>query len=673
MKNDDFEQLVIQRTSQLEAANKELSAEIEIRKKSEEKLLLENDSFLKLFSAMPIGILLLDCEMDIVHANQAIYSMLLSTPNEVVGRSAGGGLGCIHSFETLKGCGFSNSCPPCALRNGIKQIIEGGHSVQGAEMNLNLMINEKPQKRCFSVSTEPIDIDGHLHVIVTLDDITDRKKTEEALQESEKRISTILETEPECVKIFDLNGSLIYMNPAGLNMIGADDLSQVIGQSVLPLIDEEYRKAFAELIIETLNGGGGKMEFQVTGLKGKKIWLETNSVPLRLQNEEITGVLGITRDITDRKKVEKKLKKSLSLVTATLESTVDGILVVDKKRIVRRFNKKFVDLWRISAEMMSTRNDQTLLASVLNQLSKPEIFLRKVEDLYLTDDEFFDLVEFKDGRVFEFYSQAQELDGESIGRVWSFRDVTERKKAEESLKENKNQLEELNATKDRLFSIIGHDLRSPIASVKQLIELILSDYDLTDTKSISELLQIIQQTTSTTYDLLENLLAWANSQRDDVVFMPTKVNLYEIINACILLLDESAKSKNISIHNQISPNQLVYADQNMLMAILRNLLTNAIKFTHPYKNIYLSVIDNEIDITISVKDEGVGISSENLDKLFKSTEYLTTYGTSGEKGTGLGLLLCKEFVEKHGGRIWAESENGAIFNFTLPFQTNTIA
>lgn len=672
MRNDDLEQLIIQRTSQLEAANKELSAEIETRKKSEKKLRKEQGSFLKLFSAMPIGILLLDREMDIVHANQAIYTMLLRKPNEVIGRRAGGGLGCIHSFETPKGCGFSNSCPPCALRNGIKQIIEEGHSIQGAEMNLNLMINKKHQNRCFSVSTEPIDIDGHFHMIVTLDDITDRKKTEKALQESERRISTILEIEPECVKILDLNGKLIYMNPAGLNMIGADDLRQVLGQSMLPLIDEEYKKAFSELTIDTLNGGGGKLEFQVIGLKGRKIWLETNCVPLRLQNDEITGMLAITRDISDHKKTEKKLKKSLSLVTATLESTVDGILVVDKKRKVRRFNKKFVELWRISDEVMLTRDDERLLASVHDQLFEPEIFLRKVEDLYLTDDESFDVVDFKDGRVFEFYSQVQELDGESIGRVWSFRDVTERKRAEESLTESKNQLEELNATKNKLFSVIGHDLRSPIASVKQLIEIILSDYDLTDTESISELLQIIQQTTSTTYDLLENLLAWANSQRDDVVFMPTKVNLYETINACILLLDETAKSKNISIHNQISPNQLVYADQNMLMAILRNLLTNAIKFTLPHKNIYLSVINSGIDISISVKDEGVGISSENLDKLFKSTEYLTTYGTSGEKGTGLGLLLCKEFVEKHGGRIWAESQKGTTFNFSLPFQIGTI-
>jgi PAS domain S-box-containing protein len=794
MRNDELEQVVIQRTSELEAANKKLSHEIEIRKKTEEKLLKKHDNFLKIFSSVPMGLLLLDRETAIVHSNQTIYSMVLREPKEVLGRLAGDGLGCVHSFETSKGCGFSNSCPACPLRNGIEQIIAESTQIHGAELILSLMINGKPEDRCLSVSAEPIDIDGHLHVIVAIDDITDRKKNEVALKESEKRISTILETEPECVKILDLEGKLVYMNPAGLNMIDADNLDQVLGLSMLPLIDEEYQTSFADLILKTLDGGRGKLEFQVVGLKGREIWLETHSVPLRLHNEEITGVLGITRDITDRKKAEEKLKKSLSLVSATLESTVDGILVIDKKRKVRQFNKNFVELWRISDATMSTRDDETLLASVLDQLSEPENFLRKVEDLYLTDDESFDVVGFKDGRIFEFYSRPQELDGENIGRVWSFRDVTKRKKAEnklkkslslltatlestvdgilvvnkngqirrfnnrfvelwrisdsvistrddekllasildqlsdpdnflnkvkemylndnesfdiidfkdgrtferysrsqdldgenigrvwsfrdvtknkkaeEALKESKHQLEELNATKDKLFSIIGHDLRSPIGGLKQLIELTLSTTDLSDTQSISEILEDIQKSASTTYDLLENLLAWAKSQRNEVVFKPTQVNLHEMIDACTVLMAETARSKNITIYNQASSQQWVYADQNMLMTILRNLLTNAIKFTHSHKNIYLSVFNTDLGVSISVKDEGVGINPENLDKLFKSNDFLTTYGTSGEKGTGLGLLLCKEFVDKHSGKIWVESElgKGSEFKFTLP-------
>lgn len=257
--------------------------------------------------------------------------------------------------------------------------------------------------------------------------------------------------------------------------------------------------------------------------------------------------------------------------------------------------------------------------------------------------------------------------GKIIGIVSLCRNISDRIELQNNLKNREKLLKESNVSKNKLFSIIGHDLRGPIGSLKQLIEMMLSECDLSDAKMNTEILQVLQKSASDTYDLLENLLAWANSQRNEVLFLPTNVNLYEIIEACKLLISEPAKNKDITIHNQTSPTQFAYADRNMLMTILRNLLTNAIKFSQPKTNIYLSVLETEIGVTISVKDEGVGINSENLSRLFKSNEYLTTFGTSGEKGTGLGLLLCKDFVEKHGSEIWVESVvgNGSVFNFTL--------
>ncbi len=215
-------------------------------------------------------------------------------------------------------------------------------------------------------------------------------------------------------------------------------------------------------------------------------------------------------------------------------------------------------------------------------------------------------------------------------------------------------LHELNATKDKLFSIIGHDLRGPIGGFKSLIELMISGYDLSDTKSLIDILQVIQKTANSTYDLLENLLAWAKSQRNEVVYAPEEILLKEIVSLTIDLFTELTQNKGISIIDNIPENTTVFADKNMLMTVLRNLISNAIKFTKKGKQILISADKKETEHIIKIKDEGTGISPENLLKLFKNSEHLTTYGT----------------IDKHNGKILVESElgKGSTFKFTLPIK-----
>lgn len=238
------------------------------------------------------------------------------------------------------------------------------------------------------------------------------------------------------------------------------------------------------------------------------------------------------------------------------------------------------------------------------------------------------------------------------------------------LNKSEQKLKELNATKDRLFSIIGHDLRGPIGSFKSLIKLMISGYDLSDTKGLIGILKVIQKTANSTYDLLENLLEWAKSQQNEIVYAPEEIKLKEFASLTIDLFTELAQNKGIRVIDNIPENTIVYADKNMLMTVFRNLISNAIKFTPNGKQIIITTDKNDTEQIITIKDEGMGISPENLIKLFKNTEHLTTYGTNGEKGSGLGLLLCKDFIEKHNGKIWAESVlgKGSAFKFTLPIK-----
>jgi signal transduction histidine kinase len=238
----------------------------------------------------------------------------------------------------------------------------------------------------------------------------------------------------------------------------------------------------------------------------------------------------------------------------------------------------------------------------------------------------------------------------------------------ELMKESNTQLSFLNATKDKFFSIIAHDLRNPFNGVIGFSELLLKGIDKLPHEKIVKYIEFIHAASKTGSSLLDNLLQWSRAQTGRISYEPIKISLVTIAEETIQLLDSDAKRKNISIEQQISHDVVIFADENMVKTIFRNLISNSIKFTNLKGNISLKseIIGSYVEITIS--DNGVGIAQENLEKLFRADINLSTRGTDKESGTGLGLLLCKEFVEKHNGKIWVESEVGigSNFKFTLP-------
>lgn len=246
--------------------------------------------------------------------------------------------------------------------------------------------------------------------------------------------------------------------------------------------------------------------------------------------------------------------------------------------------------------------------------------------------------------------------------------ITERKKAEKALKEKDEKLVKLNADKDLFMSILGHDLRSPFFILRVLSELLQDDVQNFDIEEIKKMAGDINKTAQSTFKLLEDILLWARIQQGKIPFKPQIIQFQDICINIFEVLNPTAAEKNITINNTLKDQLTVIADANMLKTILRNLVSNAIKFTNIGGSVNISAVQTPSIITISVTDSGVGISHDNVAKLFDVGQVQTTYGTADEKGTGLGLLLCKEFVEKHSGRIWVESEVGigSSFKFTLP-------
>lgn len=247
------------------------------------------------------------------------------------------------------------------------------------------------------------------------------------------------------------------------------------------------------------------------------------------------------------------------------------------------------------------------------------------------------------------------------------RDINDRKEIEQTLKENEAKLRELNATKDKFFSIIAHDLRSPFNGILGFSELIVEKSKNNDYSGMCMMSSLLHESAKHSFDLLTNLLEWSRTQRGRKSFEPVTNQLISILQGEINVTSLMAREKNIDVKYNC-PEIVVFADFNMLQTILRNLIFNAIKYTFSGGEIIINVQQNEKEILISVKDNGIGMSDEKQNKLFKIGEMESTPGTNNEKGTGLGLILCKEFIELHGGRIWVESEkgNGAIFYFTLP-------
>lgn len=244
----------------------------------------------------------------------------------------------------------------------------------------------------------------------------------------------------------------------------------------------------------------------------------------------------------------------------------------------------------------------------------------------------------------------------------------QKRKTNSSLNLLNKQLMESNATKDRFFSIIAHDLKSPFLGLMGYSQILSEDYGVLKEDEKKTYISNIHELTKSTYKLLENLLEWSRLQTGKMEFKPEKCNVYEVLSPTIDLLTKTAQNKRISIKEDIDRKLDVKADIYMLQTVVRNLISNSIKFTKPNGGIFVKAGNNSRGVTISVKDDGVGMSKAVMDTLFKIDKTTTTKGTVNEEGTGLGLFLCKEMVELHNGKIWVESTEGegSTFFVELP-------
>jgi signal transduction histidine kinase len=368
-------------------------------------------------------------------------------------------------------------------------------------------------------------------------------------------------------------------------------------------------------------------------------------------------------EISRLKKNEQELRLRLLFLESVANSTIDGFLVVDPfgQKILQ--TQRTIELWKIPQEVVDDPSGVKQVSHVMHMTVNPQQFVAEINNLKEHPNEMSrDELELIDGTVLDRYSSPViGPDGKNYGRIWTFHDITERKNIEK-------QLIQLNTDKDHFISILAHDLRNPIHSLLGFSELLKKNIRVYPIEKIEKIVEAMYLITQRTYELLEDTLLWASSQSKKITFNPALADISDVIFEVLEILDANAKAKNITIENSLMNELKINVDVYMLKAILRNLISNAIKFTREGGKIEISILNTDIATTFKVADNGIGIEPEILEKLFSFASIQSTKGTANEMGTGLGLLLCKEFIDNHGGKIWVDSllNQGTTVSFTIP-------
>ncbi|MBN2892231.1 MAG: PAS domain S-box protein [Bacteroidales bacterium] len=510
--------------------------------------------------------------------------------------------------------------------------------------------------------SKPIIFKGIKSKIVSVRDLTEISKMKEKLHATTVKFEALIETSPDGVVITDYEGTITYVSPAFVELFGDKTIDQFIGYKLFDFVTPLYRNKIIVDIKNILYGDYcGVTEYVAKNSDGDDIYLECNGDVLRDINERISGVFMIVRDVTERKLSENALIESESRFRGLFNSSKDAI-------IIQNIDMKIADANPKASELFQYSNDQ-LIAMDFRELLPPEnrkINLQEYEEKV----ELLESFAFTKSRkkIYVQISVSKLVYDKDNYYLLTIRDMTLFKRQEDNLKRIATKLQASNATKDKMFSIISHDLRGPIGNLKSMIEFIAENPSEFDMNELIEIITSLRESSTQTYELLENLLSWAKSQQNLLEFQPDIYNLSNLIQTTVKFADEIAKSKGITIQTIFPENNTnVVGDENMIKAILRNIISNAIKFSHENETIEVSYEPDTEFVVVRIQDFGVGIPEDNLSRIFDESTYFSTYGTNNEKGSGLGLKLCSEFVKKNNGKIWVESEHqkGTSFYFTL--------
>ena len=508
-------------------------------------------------------------------------------------------------------------------------------------------------------------LENKKHFLVILRDITESLRAQQLLIESEKRFHSMADTAPVMLWKCDVDGLCNYVNKPWLDFTGRN-LEKELGKGWLENIHpEDLQQSISAFSFASGNQSEIRFEFRILSALGIYRWVLVHGVP-RFNTEGVyLGYIGSGVDITER--IEKeKIIETLSLRNKTLLQTAsDGIHIIDLQGNIIETNHSF-------CKMLGYNSEEILKLNVADfdiKWSREELLVL-VQNLFKHPALFETKNRCKDGTVLDVEVNCIGVNLEDQDYLFaSSRDITDRKAKELLLKKSSEELKRINAEKDKFFSIIAHDLRSPFNGFLGLTQMMVEDMPSLTEDGLFQIASDMRNSALNLFSLLENLLEWSRMQQGLIPSLPETLNLHLLLEESLNVIADAANHKEIQIINLVPTDLTVFADKPILQTILRNLVSNGVKFTKQggMINLRATVADGKMT-QISIQDNGIGMSSKIIENLFRLGSEVSRRGTDNEPSTGLGLIICKDFVEKNGGILWAESEvgKGSTFHFTVP-------
>lgn len=606
-------------------------------------------------NSIPSGIAVIDETGKQVYINQAFCKMVGWGEDELLGKLPP------YPYWSLPDIEILNNALQLTLNNNAPK--EGFDLVfchkTGKLLPVNVIISSFKQNN------------NETFFLANVIDLTQRKKDEEALKESHLLLMSSIESQKDII-IFSIDQyyNYLYFNKAHWKAMKFAYNSEVnIGINFLDCISkDEDRRLLKEKTDLALKGKSQSLiqRFGDVNLDYYEVFLN----PILNEKNKIIGCTYFARNITDRMQAEKALKESETKFKEIINQVNDAIIVFDQQGKIVIWNKGAEQLCGLNAHEILNKN----IVDIRYQLTPPQF-----KDRELIEKNINGILTFQTPEVFNKIIDSEIViqNSGSLRNIQStvfpieldrshlfcaiIRDTTEIKRFE-------NELLRISAEKDKFYSIIAQYLYTPFNVFNNFSKLMAEELDNLPIKEIQKMAKMMSKSASNLYSLLDNLIQWTRMNQGKIPFEPQKLNFKNVNQDAISLLKRNAEAKNIKINYSVTDEINVFADIFMLKTILRNLVTNAIKFANSNGQINIYAQETSSDTIISVHYEGITITSDYLTKLFDFSQIHSTLGAPEEKGTTLGLLLCNEYVEKHGGKIWVEGDSGnsCEFKFTLP-------